>query len=199
MATFKNAIINCQKCGKLIIVKSRDFEKGTIQCAHQNCGYVNKLTLEFYDDRILQGLPLFGQLVYVENPSLSYPLQMGVNTIGHSSSCTVHTERFIHDGKCYLSRRHCTIEVFFDQWTGLLRYILQDGALETESGQFKYSLNGTSIGSYFLKNGEKLDVPNKGLINLGGRDIFRLEVYEIPTAMLQSYKVSKLFDPDETQ
>jgi len=199
MTTFKNTILPCQKCGKLIAVKVRDFENGAIQCTHTGCGHINQLTQAFYDERILLGLPSFGQLVYQQNPALRYSLRAGINTVGHSSSCTVHTERFMHDGKCYLSRKHCTIEVLFDKWEGELRYTLQDGAIEPESGQYKNSLNGTLLNGYLLQNGDKLDIPDQGLVCLGGVDIFRLEAYFIPPSMLQTYLMSKSFEPDETQ
>ena len=199
MTTFKNTIIPCQKCGKLIAVKVRDFENGAIQCTHPGCGHINQLTQAFYDERILLGLPSFGQLVYQKDPALRYPLRVGVNTVGHSSSCTVHVKRFINDGKCYLSRKHCTIEVLFDKWTGKLRYTLQDGVIDPESGQYKNSLNGTFLNSYLLQNGEKMDIADQGLVGLGGVDVFRLEAYFIPQSMLQTYLTQKLLEPDETQ
>ncbi|RDB02388.1 FHA domain-containing protein [Runella aurantiaca] len=199
MTTFKNTIVPCQKCGKLIAVKVRDFENGAIQCTHTGCGHINQLTLPYYDERILQGLPSFGHLIYHDNPSIVYPLRFGINVVGHSSSCHVHVERFLHEGKCYLSRRHCTIEVLFDKWDGNLRYQIQDGAIDSETGDYKNSLNGTLLNGYLLQNGEKIDVTDQGLVCLGGIDVFRLEVYQIPQAMRQTYLTFKPFELDETQ
>lgn len=199
MTTFKNTIIPCQKCGKLIAVKVRDFENGLIQCTHTGCAHINQLTQAFYDERILLGLPSFGQLIYQQDPALRYPLRASVNTVGHSSLCTVHIERFMHEGKCYISRRHCTIEVAFDKWSGKLRYTLQDGAIDLDSGQYKNSLNGTFLNDYLLRNGEKIDITDPGLVGLGGMDVFKLEAYIIPQSMLETYLIQKPLEPDETQ
>ena len=34
MTPFKNSIINCQRCGRILIVRIRDYENGTIICSH---------------------------------------------------------------------------------------------------------------------------------------------------------------------
>ena len=199
MTTFKNTLITCQKCGKRIAVKVRDFENGAIQCTHTGCGYLNPLVQSYYDERILLGLPSFGHLVYVADPIQKYPLRLGTNVIGHSSTCEVVVERYVHEGKCYISRRHCTLEVLFNKWTGRFRYQLQDGASDLDSHQYKNSLNGTQLNGYLLQNGEKMDLADRGLLGLGGKDVFRLEAYLIPERMLESYRVAKAIEPDETQ
>lgn len=199
MADFKNTLISCQKCGKNIAVKVRDFESGSIQCTHSGCGEVNPLTQPYYDERILAGLPEFGRLVHQANPVTTYPLRPGINVVGHSPSCEVTVERLVHSGKCYLSRRHCTIEVIFDKWKGTFRYQLLDGASDLDSQQYKNSLNGTLLNGYLLQNGEKIDIGDEGLIGLGGKDFFRLEAYRIPPRMLESYRMLKPLEPDETQ
>lgn len=196
---FKNTILNCQKCNKLIVAKTKDFEQGSIKCTHLGCGFINLLTEYYYDEKILSGLSTFGYLIYQKNPSKRYPLQVGINTIGHSPTCNVQVERFLHDGKCFISRQHCTIEVLFNKWSGQLRYVLQDGAMDEASSTYKTSLNGTQLNGYLLRNSEKMDITDKNLICLGGSDFFRLEVYLFPAAMLETYLVSKSFGADETQ
>ena len=196
---FKNTLISCQKCGKLIAAKARDFEAGAIQCSHVGCGHINQLTQPYYDERVLQGLPAFGQLVYQGNPAMKYPLRLGRNVVGHSPTCEVAVERLVHEGKCYISRRHCTIEVIFEKWRGSFRYQLQDGASDLDSHHYKNSLNGTLLNGYLLQNGEKIDIGDQGLLGLGGKDFFRLEAYQIPPKMLASYLMSKPLEQDETQ
>lgn len=199
MAAFKNTLISCQKCGKSVAVRVPDFENGSIQCTHAGCGYINQLVQAYYDDRILQGLPDFGQLVYQGTPVARYPLRPGLNVVGTSPACDVEVERYDYEGKCYISRRHCTIEVLFNTWTGRLRYQIQDGASDMNPHHYKNSLNGTLLNGYLLQNGEKIDLENGGLVSLGGKDIFRLEAYYIPEAMLTSYLIMKPFEADETQ
>lgn len=199
MADFKNTLISCQKCGKLIAVKARDFESGAIQCTHAGCGQINALTQPYYDERILEGLPEFGRLVHQANPTMKYPLRLGINVVGQSPTCEVAVERLMHEGRCYISRRHCTIEVIFDKWRGSFRYQLLDGAYDLDSNQYKNSLNGTLLNGYLLQNGEKIDIGGQGLIGLGGKDFFRLDAYRIPSRMLESYRTLKPLEPDETQ
>ncbi len=199
MANYKNALIACQKCGRSIAVKARDYEVGSIQCTHAGCGHTNLLTLPYYDERILQGLPEFGRLVYQADPSQVFPLRLGTNVVGHSFTCEVAVERLVHNGKCYISRRHCTIEVLFDKWKGSFRYQLQDGASDIDSHHYKNSLNGTLLNGYLLQNGEKIDIGDQGVLGLGGKDFFRLEAFRIPPRMLESYLMLKPLDPDETQ
>ena len=199
MAASKNTLMACQKCGKSVAVRVRDFENGSIRCTHAGCGHVNPLAQSYYDDRILQGLPGFGQLIYQGSPATRYPLGPGINVVGTSSTSDVEVKRYVHAGKCYISRRHCTIEVLFNKWTGRLRYQIQDGASDLDSHQYKNSLNGTLLNGYLLQNGEKIDLDNGELLSLGGKDMFRLEAYRIPDAMLASYLMVKPIEPDETQ
>lgn len=180
-------------------VRPRDFENGSIRCTHAGCGHVNLLVQSYFDERILQGLPAFGQLVDVANPATRYPLRLGTNVVGLAPSCEVVVERYLHGGHCYISRRHCTIEVLFNKWTGRFRYQIQDGASGIDSHQYKNSLNGTLLNGYLLQNGEKMDLEDRGDLCLGGEDVFRLEAYLIPERMLESYRVSKAIEPDETQ
>lgn len=168
-------------------------------CTHAGCGHSNQLVQSYYDDRILQGLPAYGQLVSPASPTMKYPLRLGTNVVGISPGCEVVVERYIHGGKCYISRRHCTVEVLFNKWTGRFRYQVQDGASDINSHQYKNSLNGTLLNGYLLQNGEKIDMENGGLLSLGGKDVFRLEPYSIPDTMLASYLMVKPIEPDETQ
>lgn len=199
MAAFKNTLIPCQKCGKSIAVRVRDFENGSIRCTHAGCGHVNQLVHSFYDDRVLQGLPGFGQLIYQGTPAARYPLRIGINVVGTAPTSDIAVERYVHEGKCYISRRHCTIEVLFNQWTGSFRYQLQDGASDVDSRHYKNSLNGTQLNGYLLQNGEKIDMGNGGKLSLGGKDVFFLETYCIPDTMLATYLTVKPIEPDETQ
>ena len=125
--------------------------------------------------------------------------EFGANVIGTADSCTVQVGRLVHDGRCYISRRHCTLTVVFDKWTGQLRYQLCDGALEEASQTIKYSLNGTMLNGTPLLKTECLDVGNSQEITLGGIDRFRLTHYTIPPLMLETYKVDLDFNPDRTQ
>ena len=125
---------------------------------------------------------------------------MGVNVIGHSETCQVRLPKLLHSNKCYISRRHCTIEVKFDKWTGQLRYILQDGAISLEhSEQHQGSLNGTKVNGYTLREGEKIDLLDNAIINLGGVDSFKIQTSKIPQSLLDSHKITEPFNPEETQ
>lgn len=200
MNGFKVTLINCQSCGRRIMVRAADAERGTIRCSHVGCGADNRLQTAFhYDPSIVQGLPEFGHLTYLERPELTYPLQFGLNVIGTAESCTVRMERFAHDGRCYISRRHCTLTVAFDQWNGQLRYQLQDGVPESDSPERRYSLNGTYLNGSLLQKTELIDLNHDGIITLGGRDRFRLTHYFIPSAMLNTYKVELAFNADRTE
>ncbi|GAB3948229.1 hypothetical protein GCM10028805_22100 [Spirosoma harenae] len=200
MGGFKTTLITCQQCGRRIMVRTADFEKGSITCSHIGCGAVNRLQAAFqYDEAIVQGLPDFGLLTYEGSPTISYPLQFGSNVIGTSGSCTVQVGRFMHNNRCYISRRHCTLTVTFDKWTGQLRYQLQDGAVDMPTQIFQHSLNGTSLNGILLQKTELVDVEDRGVIKLGGVDQFRLTHYSIPPAMLETYKIELDFNPDRTQ
>lgn len=199
MANFKNTLISCLKCGKLISVKVRDFERGEIRCSHVGCAQLNPLTQPYYDERVLEGLSEFGRLADRDNPALVYPLRHGLNVIGHSPRSAVSVARTLHDGKCYISRQHCTVEVLFDKWKGSFRYQVQDGAFSENTQQYKSSLNGTLVDGYHLQAGERIDIGDQGLLGLGGKDFFRLQACRIPPKMLESYLMQKPIEPDETQ
>ena len=200
MSGFKTTLIVCQQCGRRIMVRAADAERGSITCSHVGCGAVNILQKSFhYDENIMRGLPEFGQLTYLGNPKTAYPLQFGPNVMGTDESCTVQLDRFVHNGRCFISRRHCTLTVTFDKWSGQLRYQLQDGALETGKQEMKYSLNGTQLNGSPLQRTEIIDVDDEGIIALGGADRFRLTHFTIPAPMLDTYKVELDFNPDRTQ
>ncbi|WP_234736895.1 FHA domain-containing protein [Tellurirhabdus bombi] len=201
MHAFKNTLIHCGGCRQMVMVKASDRERGEITCKHPGCGYVNKLlTQSYYDPSITAGLPSFGQLIYTESATpVVYPLQFGLNVIGLSTECTVVVDRFMHQGKCFISRRHCTLDVSFDKWTGLLRYRLQDGTTDPVTRQHRGSLNGTFLAGTALRENEQIDVPYGGIIRLGGADSFRLEAYIIPKIMLETYQITAFSDPDSTQ
>ncbi|SOD79474.1 FHA domain-containing protein [Spirosoma fluviale] len=200
MSGFKTTLIDCQACGRRIMVRAADAERGSIACSHLGCGAVNILSAAFqYDENIVHGLPAFGKLTYLGDSQLIYPLQFGRNTLGTSDACTVQLNRFMHNGRCYISRRHCTLTVTFDKWTGQLRYHLQDGAVDNQAQTHQYSLNGTRLNATPLQKTEIVDVENGGIFTLGGVDSFRLSHYVIPSAMLDTYKVELDFNPDRTQ
>ncbi|MFD1145445.1 FHA domain-containing protein [Larkinella insperata] len=197
---FKLTLINCQSCGRRIMVRAADAERGSIRCTHVGCGAENALqTTLHYDDAIVKGLPEFGYLTYLGEPKVTYPLQFGPNVIGTSESCTIKVERFIHEGRCFISRRHCTLTVTFDQWSGKLRYQIQDGTREDNSPEVRYSLNGTYLNDSRLQKMELIDLNHEGVVTLGGVDRFRLTHYFIPPAMLNTYRVELAFNPDRTE
>lgn len=200
MISFKNTLINCQHCGQPVLVKAADAERGSIVCKHPNCGRVNALNLQtHFDPAIANGLPEFGRLEYVGQPGVVYPLRFGKNVVGIGADCDVVVERVQHGGKCFISRRHCTIEVRFDPWRGQLRYLLQNGAIDPTTNQHRNSLNGTWLRQTLLKDNEQIDVSDDDVIRLGGTDQFVLKTYVIPTSMLETYRVTSCFDPDSTQ
>lgn len=200
MSNFKLTLINCQQCGKRIMVRAADAQRGSIICSHAGCGAEIRLQKAFqYDDSVLRGLPNFGQLTYLGNPETVYKLKAGPNVIGTADFCAVRVNRFEHNGRCFISRRHCTLTVTFDKWTGLLRYCLQDGAVDLATQTKQPSLNGTLLNGTPLQKTEDIDVSNEDIITLGGLDRFQLTHYAIPPAMLETYKVDLDFDPDRTQ
>ena len=199
MSVFKSYLMPCQQCGKSLQIKEKDFLKGEIVCLHQGCGFVNKLTESYFDENIMNGLPHFGKLVYKENPSIIFKLKKGLNILGRSATCDIQLQNFQHQGECYISNRHATIEVFFDKWKGQLRYLIQDGAFDINGQNFKNSLNGTYLNGILLKISEKIDAQNQNTICLGGKDVFELYTYQIPEAMLQTYKTTQIKDNDATE
>ncbi|ADB38983.1 FHA domain-containing protein [Spirosoma linguale] len=200
MSVFKTTLIDCRQCGRRIMVRAADAERGSIVCSHLGCGAINTLSAGFqYDENIVRGLPAFGQLTYLGDSQLIYPLQFGRNVIGTSDLCTVQLDRFMHNGRCFISRRHSTLTVAFDKWTGQLRYHLQDGAIDNDGKTHQYSLNGTKLNATPLQKTEIVDVEDEGIVTLGGVDSFRLSHYVIPSAMLDTYKVELDFNPDRTQ
>lgn len=180
------------------MVKPSDFARGTITCSHPGCGTPNSLQVTYYyDDRILIGLPEFGALVSCTEPSDRYLLKAGTNIIGVGEQCHLRLKRYLHGGRCFISRHHCMLNVTFDEHAGKLRYQLSDGVVEGPSR--KSSLNGTRLEGILLQKDEVIDVPPGGIIQLGGTDSFRLEAYTIPQLMLDSYRVTAAYDPDSTQ
>ena len=200
MSKVKTSLIDCQQCGRKIMVRPADWERGAVTCSHVGCGAVNGLPTAFhYDETIVRGLPSFGHLTYQGSSAGEYPLQFGENVIGTADSCAVPVERFVHNGQCFVSRRHCTLTVTFDKWTGHLRYQLQDGAADPNTGAMRYSLNGTMLNGSPLSRTELIDVNDGGQITLGGVDQFRLTHYHIPPLMLDTYKITLDFNPDQTE
>ena len=182
------------------MVRAADAERGSITCSHSGCGAMNALQTAFhYDEAIVDGLPDFGRLTYVEKPDLVYPLRFGANVIGTGDACTVRVSRFEHGGRCYISRQHCTLTVTFDKWTGRLRYCVQDGAADPDSQAMRFSLNGTLLNGKPLLKTEIIDVSDGDIITLGGADRFRLTHATISPAMLDTYKIDLAFNPDRTQ
>lgn len=200
MSNFKTTLITCQQCGRRIMVRAADAERGTITCSHIGCGAVNNLQTAFqYDEAIVNGLPDFGQLIYLGKPEIVYPLRFGSNIIGTGDDSTIRVNRFEHGGRCFISRQHCTLTVTFDKWTGRLRYCVQDGAIELDTRSMRFSLNGTLLNGTPLLKTEIIDVGDGEVITLGGADRFRLTHAIINPAMLDTYKVDLAFNPDRTQ
>jgi hypothetical protein len=193
---YKNDMVACFKCKKNNFVKAKTFEGGNFKCSH--CGQENKLFSTHYDERILLGLPQFGTIVSVNNPSERYNLKIGTNVLGVGEMADITLKRVTHNGKCFMSRKHCTVEVKFDKWAGKLHYILQDGAMEKETKQHKNSLNFTFFKNKKIESQEAIYVSHKEIFNLGGEDAFRLEHYVIPETMLQTYKISERINLEET-
>jgi FHA domain len=192
----KNEMVACFKCKKEKFVNTKLFEVGVFKCSH--CGQENKLFNAYYDERVLIGLPQFGSLVSVNNPSERYALRLVQNVIGVGEMADITVKRVTHNGKCFVSRRHCTLEVLFHKWTGQLMYRLQDGAKDIDSNQHSNSLNFTFFKNKKIEAQESVYISNKEIFNLGGEDAFRLEHYVIPESMLQTYKVSERINPEET-
>ncbi len=200
MNNIKTTLISCQQCGRRIMVRAVDAGRGSITCSHTGCGAVNVLqTMIQYDEAIVEGLPDFGRLVYLNKPGLAYPLRFGPNIIGTGDSCTVRLERFEHSGRCFVSRQHCTLTVAFDKWTGRLRYHLQDGAADAEAQTVQPSRNGTLLNGVSLQKTDIIDAGDGDVITLGGADRLRLTAAPIDSAMLSTYKVDLAFNPDRTQ
>ena len=200
MSGFKTTLINCGRCGRRIMVRGADAERGSITCSHVGCGAVNELAKAFhYDESIVRGLPRFGQLTHLGDPETVYPLRFGPNVIGTGDTSDVRVSRFMHNGRCFISRRHCTLSVAFDKWTGKLRYSLQDGAVDAANQTTQPSLNGTLLNGTLLRKTEIIDAGDGDVITLGGPDRFQLAPYAIPPVMLETYKVTLDFNPDRTQ
>lgn len=200
MSTVKTSLITCQQCGRRIMVRPADVQRGSIVCSHTGCGATNLLATVFqYDQAIVQGLPGFGELRHPATPDLAYPLRFGANVIGTGDTAQVRVERYLHDGRCYISRRHCTLTVTFDNWSGRLRYQLQDGAADPTTQASMPSLNGTQVNGSALRSSEQIDVTGDDILTLGGLDAFQLVPYTINPAMLATYRVELDYNPDRTQ
>ncbi|MBL0300594.1 MAG: FHA domain-containing protein [Cytophagaceae bacterium] len=181
--------MNCQKCKQPIIIQPKHKSAGEFKC--YKCGHVNKIVQTiYYDESIMNGMSTYGVLVNPKQAQQRYTLTSKTNIIGRSSTCNVVVDRIEHDGKCYISGRHCTIKVEFDIWKGTLRYKISDGEFLGDSNNVKPSTNGTYINDYKLQNSEVIDIPDKCIINLGGADDFILEPYIIPPSTLETYKKS---------
>jgi|GEM_PF-968739 len=200
MSGFRTTLINCQQCNRKIMVRAADIQRGSIVCSHVGCGAINMLeTASYYDESIVEGLPGFGQLTYANSPKQPYLLQFGKNTIGTSETCTIPVERSLHEGRCFISRRHCTLTVTFDKWAGKLRYQLQDGTIDPITQEVQASLNGTLLNGILLQKTEIIDVEDGGVITLGGIDRFVLTHFALNPDMLATYRVDLAFNPDSTQ
>ncbi|TDE08302.1 FHA domain-containing protein [Dyadobacter psychrotolerans] len=188
MDKVKNEIIACSKCRNGSLVIAKDFAAGFFLC--KKCGHVNTVSTQVYDEEVLEKLPHTGFLVSVNNPSEIYALRPGVNVIGVGEMADVVLKRVTHDGKCFISRQHCTITVSFGKWNGQLSYLLEDGAADPTGGR-KASLNHTFYKGKKVEQQDALYVGNQDLINLGGEDAYRLEHYIIPAGTLENYKISQ--------
>ena len=193
---YKNEMIVCIKCQKNNFVKAKNFDVGIFKCP--NCGQDNKLFKSYYDERVLIGLPQFGSIVSLSNSSERYALNLGKNVIGVGEMADITLKKVTHNGKCFISRKHCTLEVKFDKWEGQLNYVLQDGALDAESNTYKNSLNFIFFKNKKVEAQEAIYISNKEIFNIGGEDAFRLEHFVIPESMLQTYKISEKISSEDT-
>lgn len=180
-------MLACAKCRKANFVKVRDFEAGYFKCSQ--CSHINVTSAYTYDERIIEKLPHVGFLISVKDPSEKYALQPGKNVLGVGEMADVILNRVTHNGKCFISRRHCTLTVTFDKRNGWLNYLLEDGAADPVTGERKASLNRTFYKGKKLDEQDAVYVEDHELINLGGEDTYRLEQYSIPSGTLQGYKI----------
>lgn len=201
MTLSKISLMTCLHCGRKIMLRPADLERGYIVCSHLNCGATNLLkpTVE-YDPQLAIDLPQHGHLTYLADPSVVLRLNLGLNVLGTSDSCTARVARYMHRGRCYISRRHCSLTVTFDPWTGTLRYQLQDGAPDpADVHTHKPSLNGTLLNGLLLRPSELIDVVEGGLISLGGADSFQLSHAQIDPTLRETYRIDSAFNADLTQ
>ena len=149
----------------------------------------------YYDENLLEALPEFG---FLTDPAGSrYSLRPGPNVLGTEAGCSVQVPRWLHEGRCYVSRRHCTLTVGFDKWTGRLRYLLEDGA-DGPDGR-RQSLNGTFLQKIKLHPGEQVDVTDGQQLGLGPLDALQLAAFVPGPPLLATYRVQLGFNPDLTQ
>lgn len=189
MTNFKNDMIFCIKCRKKNFIKVGAFEAGYFNCSH--CSHHNKLSAYIYNERILEKLPHVGLLVSMKDSAERYVLKVGKNVLGVGEMADVILNRVMHNGKCFISRRHCTLTVSFDNRNGRLNYLLEDGAPDPITNEHKASLNYTFYKEKRIDRDESVYVADNGLINLGGEDTFRLEHVIIPEGTLDAYKISQ--------
>ena len=205
MTTAKTTLMNCGQCGRRIMVRPADAERGEIVCSHVGCGAVNSLQTSYqYDQSLALSLPAHGTLTYLSGsdparPAVVFPLQFGDNVIGTDTACQVRLDRYLHEGRCYISRRHCTLTVSFDKWLGTLRYQLQDGSHDPATNTLKTSLNGTLVDGIALRKTEQIDVADGRIITLGGLDQFRLTHQLIDPVMRETYRIDVPHTLDQTQ
>lgn len=182
------------------MVRATDIERGYIICSHTGCGQTNALTPTIeYDARLAIDLPGHGHLTYLADPAVVLPLRFGDNVLGTSDSCHPRLPRYLHNGRCYISRRHCTLTVAFDQWTGTLRYQLRDGATDPIERVPKASLNGTLLNGVPLRPTELIDIGPTDRISLGGADTFQLTPAAIDPFVRETYRITHDFNADLTQ
>ena len=200
MPLSKLSLMDCGYCGRKIMVRSTDVERGSIVCSHPGCGQINSLTLTVeYDERLALDLPNHGHLTYLGDPAVVLRLRFGANVIGTGDSASLRVARYTHKGRCYISRRHCTLTVAFDQWAGTLRYQLQDGAPDPAERVHKPSLNGTLLNGVALRPTELVDMAPGDLLSLGGADVFQLSPAQIDPVVRETYRISRDFNADLTQ
>ncbi|WP_375446686.1 FHA domain-containing protein [uncultured Fibrella sp.] len=201
MAIFKTTLVACQQCGRKIMVRPADAERGTIVCSHVGCSALNTLNKAYqYDPSLAVGLPAHGRLTYLNSPvPVMLPLLLGDNVIGTDASCQIRLERYLHEGRCYISRRHCTLTVSLDKWLGTLRYQIRDGVVDPVEKAVKPSLNGTWLNGVLLHKTEQIDVADGGIITLGGIDQLRVSHQLIDPVMRDTYRVELTYSADQTQ
>ncbi len=97
--------------------------------------------------------------------------ERAVITVGRADPSVSNTISIREDQSCYVSRRHCTLEL--DRPSGV--WFIRDGQWDHHSGQWRTSLNGTYVGAKEVSpNGYYLQIGD--IISIGDTKL-RVEAY----------------------
>ncbi len=122
-------------------------------------------------------------------------LRLGLNTVGRQSVMAPSDLMLVTADEA-MSRQHCTIEVRINR-SGLLEYILQDGAQRPEG--WKNSLNGTYVNGSQTRLGEydRIYLSEGHVIQLGQTKL-TLKTLQLTEALRQSYRQAGPSDMQQT-